>query len=69
MKLEDKDKPWASHVVCNTSVERLRQWTRRTRQSMGFGIPTVSREPTYHVNNCYYCSINMTGVNKRSANL
>ena len=46
-------------------VERLRQWTSGTRQSMGFGIPMVWGELTNHVDNCYFCSINVTGVNKK----
>ena len=44
--LGDQDKPWAPDVVCKTCVERLRQCTSGTRQSMGFGIPIVWREPT-----------------------
>ena len=42
-----------------------RQWTSGTRQSMGFSIPMVWREPKNHVGDCYLCSINMTGVNKK----
>ena len=64
IKLGDQDKPWALLVVCKTCVKRLRQWTSGTRQSMGFGIPMVWRESTNHVDDCYFCSINVTGVNK-----
>ena len=32
---------------------------------MGFGTPMVWREPTNHVDECYFCSINVTGVNKK----
>ena len=32
---------------------------------MGFGIPMVQREPANHVNDCYFFSINVTGVNKK----
>ena len=31
IKLGDQDKPWVSHVVCKTCVERLRKWTTGTR--------------------------------------
>ena len=65
IKLGDQDKPWAPHVVCKTCVERFRQWTSGTRQSIGFGIPIVWREPKNHVDDCYFCSINVTGVNKK----
>ena len=46
-------------------VERLTQWASGTRQSMGFGIPMVWREPTNHVDDCYFRSINVAGVNKK----
>ena len=65
IKLRDQDQQWAPHVVCKTCVERLRLWTSGTRQSMGFGIPMVWREPTNHVDDCYFCSINVTGVNEK----
>ena len=65
IKLGDHDKPWASYVICKTCEECLRQWTSGTRQSMGFGMPMVWREPTNHVYDCYFCSINKTGVNKK----
>ena len=65
LKQGDQEKPWAPLVACKIYVERLRQWTSGTRKSMGFGIPMVWREPTNHVDDCYFCSINMTGVNKK----
>ena len=65
IKLGDQDKPWTPHVVCKTYVESLRQWTSGTRQSMGFGIAMVWREPTNYVDDCYFCSINVTEVNKK----
>ena len=52
LKLEDQGKPWDPVVVCKTYAERLRQWASGTRQSMGFGIPMVWREPMNHVDDC-----------------
>ena len=65
IKLGDQDKPRVPLFVCKTYEDRLRQWTSGTRMSMGFGIPMVWREPTNHVNDCYFCSINVAGVNKK----
>ena len=65
IKLGDKDKPWTPHVVCKTYVERLRQATSGTRQSIRFGIPMAWRESTNHVDDCYFCSIHVRGVNKK----
>ena len=52
-----------SSYCYKTCGERLRQWTSGTSHSMGFGIPILWREATNHVDNCYFCSINMKGVN------
>ena len=65
IKLEDQDKPWAPYVVCTTCVERLRQSTNVTRQSMGFVVPKVLRESANHVNDYYFSSINVAAVNKK----
>ena len=65
IKLGNQEKPWAPHVVCKISFETMDKWNR---QSMGFGIPMVSKEPTNHVGDCYFCSINVTGVNKKKLN-
>ena len=65
IKLGEQEKSWARHVVCKICVECLRQWTIGTRQSMGFGIPMVWWEPANHIDDCYFCSRNVTGVNKK----
>ena len=45
-------------MLFSRRVEPLRKWT------MVFGIPMTWREPTNHVNECYFCSINVTVVSK-----
>ena len=52
-------------MVCKTYVERLRQAASGTRQSIRFGIPMAWRESTNHVDDCYFCSIHVRGVNKK----
>ena len=32
VKLDDQDKLWASHIVCKTCIEHLRQWTKKTKE-------------------------------------
>ena len=61
----DQDKPWAPHVVCKTCVEHLRQWTQGSRKPLKFGIPMIRREPKNHTNDCYFCAINLTVINKK----
>ena len=65
VRLGDQDKPWAPHVVCKTCVEYLRQWTQFSRKALKFGIPVIWREPKNHTDDCYFCAINLTGINKK----
>ena len=44
--LGDQDKAWAPHIVCKQCVEHSRQWTKKDRKSLCFGIPMVWHEPT-----------------------
>ena len=32
---------------------------------MKFGIPMIWREPKNHTDDCYFCAINLTGINKK----
>ena len=65
VKLGDQDKSWAPHIVCKTCKEQIRQWSNGTRKSLKFGIPMVWREPQNHDNDCYFCSIDATGLNNK----
>ncbi len=64
IQLGDQDKSWAPHKVCKTCTETLRYWTFGKRQ-MKFIVPMVWREPTNHVNDCYFCLFDHTGYRKR----
>ena len=64
VKLGDQDKPWVPHIVCKTCTEHLRQWTQGKRKSMNFGIPMIWREPQNHHDDCYFCAINVKGINR-----
>ena len=65
IQLGDQDKPWSPLAVCKTCVEHLRQWTAGSRKSLKFGIPMIWREPKKHTDDCYFCAINLTGINKK----
>ena len=62
VRLGDKDKLWAPHIVCKSCVKLLRSWTKGGRQ-LKFGIPMVWRERKDHVTDCYYCMNNRRGFN------
>lgn len=66
VRLGDQDKTWAPHIVCKTCTEHLRQWTTGKRNSLKFGVPMVWREPTNHIDDCYFCMVNITGINRNN---
>ena len=63
-KLGDQDKKWAPHTVCHICEESLRDWTKGKRKNLSFGVPMVWREPLNHIDDCYFCLVNTTGIGK-----
>ena len=63
MALGDQDKDWAPHIVCKKCTEYLRVWSKGQKTALKFGIPMVWREPTDHVTDCYFCAVNVSGIN------
>ena len=55
MKLGDQDKWWAPHICCTKCFSYLSQWASGKMNNLSFGIPMVWREPTNHINDCYFC--------------
>ena len=66
IELGDRDKFWAPHIVCKSCTEYLRLWTKGKKISLKFGIPMIWREPTNHVTDCYFCAIDLTGINRKN---
>ena len=64
MKLGDQDKKWAPHKSCINCNKYLRLWTQGKKKSLKFGIPMVWREQTNHIDDCYFCMTNITGINR-----
>ena len=62
----DQDKSWAPHIVCKQCVEHLRQWTKKVRKSLRFGIPMVWREPKNNFDDCYFCAVSTKGINRKN---
>ena len=54
-KVGDQEKPWAPHISCNSCVTALNEWLKKKRKAMPFAVPMIWREPTNHVNDCYFC--------------
>ena len=64
--LGDGDKSWAPHQVCTTFVETLRSWSQGKNAKLKFGVPLDWREPKNHVDDCYFCLVNVKGYNKKN---
>lgn len=62
--LGQQDKWWVPHKVCKSCVESLRYWSQGGRKGLSFGMPMTWCEPTNHVNDCYFCAVNIKGMNK-----
>ena len=65
-KVGNQDKSWAPHIcftVCNSG---LTQWLNGKRKAMAFAVPMVWREPQNHTTDCYFCTTNITGFNKKN---
>ena len=48
---------WAPHVCCTMCSSKLNVWVNGKGQCMPFGVPTVSRGPSNHSTDCYFCMV------------
>ena len=53
-------------MVCKSCTECLRQRCNGKKTSLKFGLPMVWREPKNHVSDCYFCAIDVTGINRKN---
>lgn len=54
-RVGDLDKKLAPHVCCVTCYVKLTEWLRGKNNSMRFAVPMIWREPTSHLEDCYFC--------------
>ena len=66
MSLDKNDKSWAPNCVCKSCVEYLRLWKSGKRSASKFITPTIWREPQNHLDDCYFCSVNINGTNTKN---
>src|SRR5215469_11759241 len=60
----DQDKKCVPHVVCGSCRSTLEAWYRGEHRKMTFGVPRIWREPTDHLENCYFCVIDVAHLRK-----
>ena len=53
-------------MVCKSCTECLRQRCNDKKTSLKFGLPMVWREPKNYVSDCYFCTIDVTGINRKN---
>ena len=66
VKIGDQDKAWAPHIVCEKCTEHLRQWNKRKRRSLKFGVSMIWRELANHFDDCYFCLTKIIGIKKNN---
>ena len=54
-KAGDQDNPWTPHICCNSCATALNEWLKKKRKVIPFAVPMIWREPTDHINDCYFC--------------
>ena len=67
ISIRNHDNPWVRHIVCSVCTTGLRKWTKLKGAKMKFAIPVIWREPTNHVDDCYFCVISLSGKEKSNA--
>ncbi|KAJ8737977.1 hypothetical protein PYW08_000577 [Mythimna loreyi] len=63
LKIVNDYKPWIPQIVCKMCCEHLRQWVSGQRSRMRFGVPMQWKEQKNHFDDCYFCCVNLRGVN------
>ena len=56
-----QDNAWGPHVICGNCRSTLEEWCKGESRRMKLGVSRICREPTDHVENCYFCKIVVTG--------
>lgn len=66
-KIEMKalNKPWVPNIVCKLCSEHLRQWENGKRNHLKYSVPMIWTEPKNHIDDCYFCVVELHGINKR----
>lgn len=63
---ETNNKPWIPSLVCKSCVESLRLWVNKKRPHFKYQTPMIWREPSDHHSECYFCVVNITGINRKN---
>jgi hypothetical protein len=68
LEILNQNKPWVPHVVCGSCRSTLEACVRGEKRKMAFGIPRLWREPQNHVNDCFFCLVDLSHLKKKTKN-
>ena len=64
MTIGDQDETWSPHVCCGSYRSTLEEWLRGKIKCVPFAIPRIWREPSNHLNDCYFCIVDVSHYRK-----
>ena len=64
MPIGDQDKAWSPRVCCRSCRSTLEGWLRGKIKRMPFAIPRIWQEPDNHINDCYFCIVDVSHYRK-----
>lgn len=62
--LDISNKHGVPNIVCKTCVQSLRLWAYKKRPHFKYPTPMIWQEAWNHHDYCYFCIINIKGINK-----
>ena len=66
VRLAIRVKVWAPKICCGSCSRTLTGWLKGTHRSMPFAVQMVWLEPCSHLDHCYLCMTNITGLSVQS---
>ena len=60
----DQDKTWSPHVCYGNCRSTLEGLLRGKTKCMPFAFPRIWQEPTNHLNDCYFCMVDVSHCRK-----
>ena len=60
----DQGKKWFPLVCCGSCWSMLEGWLNGKIKCVPFAIPRICRKPTNHLNNCYFCMVDVSHYRK-----
>lgn len=63
-EVQNLDKNYVPNFCCLYCFRRLLGWLKGAPISMKFAVPMIWKEQQNHIDDCYFCLVNVSGVNR-----